>query len=127
MERHKGNTEYINVSDGYDVRCGAYQICTKCANIRTKPDRSLVAHIYNCTLKKLFFVFSSPFLSFCFLHYESQFMCSNSDTCDCFQQFVQPTVAIINIKECYHLTQVLSVTTNELCKHQPNFFNISLF
>ncbi|XP_063713725.1 uncharacterized protein LOC134841626 [Symsagittifera roscoffensis] len=44
MERHKGNTEYINVSDGYDVRCGAYQICTKCANIRTKPDR--ISSIY---------------------------------------------------------------------------------
>jgi len=35
--RSEGSTERFAVTEEFEVRCGAYQLCTKCANIRKLP------------------------------------------------------------------------------------------
>ncbi|XP_075258272.1 uncharacterized protein LOC142350327 isoform X2 [Convolutriloba macropyga] len=49
-ERFEGSTQHYDVTDQYEVRCGAYQICTKCADIRTKPPR--ISSIYKTGKEK---------------------------------------------------------------------------
>ena len=35
--RAERSEQHFDVTPEYEVRCGGYSLCTKCANVRTKP------------------------------------------------------------------------------------------